>query len=657
MSLFKTAAAKDKVAKYKITDPYVIFFINTYEKLIDWNRVKEAKDITDQINTVLLPQLKSKIDPYSADNNYLKDYNVEKEVAAHPNDPEVQRAYKIYQQDPVGAKKRLIDPINKSKEESFFVWWNYFNEKPLYYEDSTRDIYRNNPAFTYCILNKILNSSGPSDKNEVIPLNLLVVSDLYKMVADKGGQSFNILKHYDEMYGKRMEEGAVDDGFGNKWLRIPSKIHDPVNYQVNRDKLVGLSLPNGWCTGTTMTDRYLSMGDFWLLLKNGKAVTAIRLEGENTAKEIRGYHNGVPEAYWEPIFRLIRKEKFDVSNCIYYRQLKDIEEANIMFSKENPEARKEYVDAIRNGDTDKYNRLKQEYKEFPDIRAAAVECWVGIVGPDPTRFSQCPEELKNEPAIQNAAKNYWLAKVQKDPNEYDNMPNELKNMPEFREGYKTYWVSYVRRRPYKYSFSPVEFRDSPEMLEAVKTGWMEGVAQGKFDPDGIPDEYKQMEGFSKARLRKWVNLLQTNPYAYEDCPEEYKNLPVILNAGDMGWARELVGDPSKGLIGNPFKYKDCTMPFKNRPMVLKARLFGWIRKVKANPGYIRLVPPDVKSSSEFKEAIGAVGIKEEPMVEQEVGQKEAPKTKIPSKKSPKKIEASRLNSSFFNNNYIGKLGI
>jgi len=655
MSLFKTAAAKDKVAKYKITDPYLMFFINTYEKSIDWNTVKSADDINNQIKTKLLPQLKSKIDPYSADNNYLKDYDIEKDYAAHPNDPDVQRAYKIYQQDPVGAKKRLIDPINKSKKESFFVWWNYFNEDLVYVQDPTRELYSKNPAFIYCLLNKILNSSGPNDKNEAIPLNLLVVSDLHKMVADKGGQSFNILKRYDEIYGKRMEEGAVDDGYGNKWLRILSKIHDAANYQVNRDMLVGLSLPNGWCTGTTMTDRYLGIGDFWLLLEGGKAVAAIRLDGETRAMEIRGYHNGVPEAYWEPILRLIKKEKFDgLDYCIYYRQLKELEAINKVFDVNNEALRKEYVNDIRKGDFAKYNSLKEEYKLLPDIRAAAVECWVNIIGPNPNRFNECPSELKTEPAIQNAVKDYWLAKVQKNPNEYENVPVELKDLPEFKDGYKTYWISYVRARPWKHSFSPVELRNTEEMLAAVEWGWVTGVVRGILDPDDIPENYQRIDKVQKARFKKWVNLLQDNPYVYEDCPEEYKKMPAILNAGDFGWAKEFVGDPSRGRVGNPLKYKDCKMPFKTRPMVLEARKVGWIKFLESNPDYIKLCPPDLKNLPEIKEAAGIID--KVPEVEQTVTPKDTgiPQATKPAKKKEKR-EASRLNSSFFNNNYIGKL--
>lgn len=663
MSLFKTAAAKDKVAKCKITDPYQIFFINLYEKTIqDWNKIKSGGDLNKEIQYVLLPQLKSKIDPHSADNNYIKDYDAEAEFAGHIDEAQVQQAYRIYQQNPERYKKQMIETVNESKQKAFFIWWNYFTE-PHSYADATRDLYQSNPAFIYCILNRMLNSSGPDDKHDITPLNLLVVSDLYKMIATRGGQAFNVCRNYDEIYGKRMEDGAADDGFGNKWLRIPSKIHDPENYQVNKDKLVGLSLPNDWCTGTYMTDTYLSKGDFWMLMKKGRAVTAIRLEGESFAVEIRGYKNRLPETHWEPILRLMKKEKFDTKNpnprgyppsTINYKELKEVELNSVMFSQDNPEARKEYVDDIKNGDTGKYNRLTKEQRAFPDVRVAAIECWKNIIETDTSRFNGCPEELKNEPVIQSAPINYWLKKVEKDPNEYENVPVELKNLPVFRDGYKKFWIGYVKEHPWKHSFSPVEFRDSEEMLDAVREGWINGVVRGLFAYDDIPDDYKGIERIQKARFKQWVKLLSENPYAYEDCPEEYKNLPAILNAGDMGWAKELVDSPDPTLT-----YDKCKMPFRTRPMVLKARLYAWIRLLRTNPGYIRVCPPDLKNLPEIRDAAGLSN--ESPKIEQEVNPKEVTTPKkealnVPKKQKAKK-EAGRLNSSFFNNNYIGKLGI
>ena len=128
--LIKVAAAASKIQRYGIIDPSVKFFIHKYENSIPWDKVEQAKKtgnnpqdvINNFISSTLLPDVYKKIDPQSDDNNYTKHYDVqgryEAAIADNPDNPpaELVAAYRIYQQDPEGAEKKLLGIINREKE-------------------------------------------------------------------------------------------------------------------------------------------------------------------------------------------------------------------------------------------------------------------------------------------------------------------------------------------------------------------------------------------------------------------------------------------------------------------------------------------------------------------------------------------------------------
>ena len=45
MRLFVIAKPIDKIRRMGITDPYLIFFINGYEAIVDWDQVKDQESL------------------------------------------------------------------------------------------------------------------------------------------------------------------------------------------------------------------------------------------------------------------------------------------------------------------------------------------------------------------------------------------------------------------------------------------------------------------------------------------------------------------------------------------------------------------------------------------------------------------------------------
>ena len=105
--LTKYANPKNQIQKYQVKDPSLKTFIYKYEKAVQWSEIdsviekdmmknqdKEKENyVQNYIKSKLLPQLQSKIDPKSDNNNYLKDIDIEAEAAQDPDNAQVQQAH------------------------------------------------------------------------------------------------------------------------------------------------------------------------------------------------------------------------------------------------------------------------------------------------------------------------------------------------------------------------------------------------------------------------------------------------------------------------------------------------------------------------------------------------------------------------------------
>ncbi|MFA7219345.1 MAG: hypothetical protein WC119_02455 [Synergistaceae bacterium] len=325
MKIYRLASFKEKVQRYNVTDPFLSFFLQKYENLIPWDQIRSPDDINSYIVSSLIPSLYSKIDIESDSNNYLKEIDLESEFRQNPQDPQVQQAWAIYKQDPDTAKKTILDAINSQKKRIFDSWWNYFTKG--------NDIYSQNPAFTYSILKPIFDKSQANNKRSTMPLNEMAVASLYQKIINEGGKEpFRVDKQYAKevnianQSSAKTVPGTVSKD-GNGWIRIPSKSNDPSNFDANVDKLIGYSVPNGWCTGSGMAVPYLSKGDFYLYIVDGKAEVAIRMIGDRLG-EIQGERNRAPFAYTEEIEEFLKAKGINPSNDYHYKELMEAKQLN-----------------------------------------------------------------------------------------------------------------------------------------------------------------------------------------------------------------------------------------------------------------------------------------------------------------------------------------
>ena len=112
------------------------------------------------------------------------------------------------------------------------------------------------------------------------------IEDLKKNLDINKDFQFNFKTLYFQNLKQKMNNQENND---NGWIKIPSKEHDPQNYNTNVDKLKVLS-NNSWCTKNYHANLFLKFGDFYILLEEGKPKIGLAFE-KNMLIEIQSERN------------------------------------------------------------------------------------------------------------------------------------------------------------------------------------------------------------------------------------------------------------------------------------------------------------------------------------------------------------------------------
>ena len=193
------------------------------------------------------------------------------------------------------------------RKEMLKDWFNYVIEENGAYTK----------AIQLLILSAITKNLGEEDDNLPPTLNKGVlancVSDLNNELEKDKKAQFD----FNKMYQNKLRAFYSDDTktveIGTKWIVIPSKEHDPVNFESNVDKLKTLSHKN-WCTKSYNAEPYLSEGDFHIYFENGEPKIGIRFIG-NEIQEIQGELNNstIPIQFFDKVKEYLDTNKFLLS--------------------------------------------------------------------------------------------------------------------------------------------------------------------------------------------------------------------------------------------------------------------------------------------------------------------------------------------------------
>jgi hypothetical protein len=602
----KTAAAKNKIQKYKVDDPSLKLFIHKYENSIPWDQISSAEDIQNYISAKKLPELKSKIDINSEDNNYLKDIDLESEYRNHPDDPQVQQALAIYQQDPERAKGIILNQINEEKEKVFNNWWNYLTEE---------DVFANNPALIYSIAKPIIDSSPKTKKVAPPPLNQEALGLVLDEITTQGSTQINVLKRYNKISSKidKASSEVVQTDLGNEWMKIPGKPTDPSNYSNNLEKLMRISQGTNWCVaGNTMAERYLSQGDFWLYIENGVTSAAIRLIGNKKVAEIRGRGNGQdPKPYWEPIVKFLSNTDFDYKNNSHYKPLEEMMLMNADL-KSNPQNYDMVLNKIKD-DYKNYKLLsdqnKADFPEFTKIAAKGYETrlhnlldnvenlppegkqYQSRFGIFQKEYSSVPQEIK--PFLSDAIEGRILSvhknAFYKNPLELEDFPPEIQASISDQDKIEA-WSNYVEGDPYRYNNPKIPLGIKEKIpVSTIINPWLDLININIKHLDNMPSEIIQLlppnfiqnkvisdfqsHPFARTKFRKYeklervkkmnlmsdeeiintyINAVAKRPDLAKFTPDQYKQ--VVMNSMQSQGTDQLTETAKNDIIINPLSF-------------------------------------------------------------------------------------------------------
>ena len=630
--LIKVAAAKSKIQRYNIVNPSLKFFIHKYENTIPWADVDAAKQkgdnpekvISNFISSVLIPNLRKKIDPAFKDNNYLKRYDVKGEydaaVAAHRANPEhaidpnLEAVYRVYQRDPVGAEQIILKGVNSDKALSFNGWWDY-----LHKEDS----YKNDPAFLYSILKPMIDSSPETQKNGPPPLNAEALSQIWDQIVNQGVNQMNVFKKYKKTAASVDKKGSVVvEAADGEWVRIDSKKRDPKNFPANVEKLKRFSASNGWCTGWGLAQPYLEQGDFYMLVRDNNAKVAIRMVG-NKVQEIRGHHNKFDKLapYWQEVIDFFLKSNLDYKDNSQYKKIEEIHLLNSNLEYGTPNYNRVIEKLRENHKT--YLRLNdQNRKKFPEFleiakdgyRLELEEYLHSMEAPRITEsqyfsafeqfqeyLNEIPEDVKGQlgdlqPRIFEAHRKAY----HNNPYLFSDFPPEIQQQfpPEEQ---KQAWEEYVEDDPYHYN----DTRMPPEikkMLEVdLKAIWIEMIKKNPLHLDYMPR--KILESFQPGEIEQYA-LQDFASFPVSEVKGRLDKLERVETLMGLGLVnRQQIVDIFKRTLQQhpdwvhriPDRYKEEV--FEGKKMTEMGSIVrDKVMHIMREPGYFRTMPGDMQNS-------------------------------------------------------------
>lgn len=186
------------------------------------------------------------------------------------------------------------------------------------------------------ILDSITKELKPNNDNLPPVLNRGVLADCVQEVEDNLKTNKKYLFNLNKMYQNKLSNYYLEDintgETETKWVKIPSKKHDPENFEANVDKLKALS-HKSWCTKSYNARPYLSEGDFHVYLVKGQPKVGIRLVGDKV-QEIQGEKNDsyIPLDYFAEISGYLEKNDLKLRKDAKY-QIKEAKETKIQVDK------------------------------------------------------------------------------------------------------------------------------------------------------------------------------------------------------------------------------------------------------------------------------------------------------------------------------------
>ena len=280
-------------------------------------------------------------------------------------------------------------------------WSDYvFNEN---------DAYSNTTALL--ILNAVTKNLEQDNDNIPPVLNKGVLADCIYEIDKNTHNDPKYQFDLNKMYQNKLRAFYLDDietdtgETATKWVVIPSKKHDPENFEANVEKLKTLSYKT-WCTKSNNAKPYLAEGDFHVYLENGKPKLGVRFVGDEI-QEIQGeLNNGrIPFDYLA-----VMQKHIDDNNLKLTNEAKEEIDTAQKVQNEFKKIKADLKDAIENNDAKTiYNHLginaeedEEGYLTISEYRQPSIDYTFKDLGIDENKLFEKVKTINGSADFSNS---------------------------------------------------------------------------------------------------------------------------------------------------------------------------------------------------------------------------------------------------------------
>ena len=545
-----------KLAKFGITDPFLMLLVAKYENEIPWHkeRIEDEQSLGDYVSQQMLPkQLKRITWPAEKGSKhcFISARHVNLELALQTDldiDQEDMEIIGLIKQEngKEEASIALAQIVNQRKVRAFSEWKTLLTTT-----------YATNSALCVLLLRPLLEGCGPQSRRSIMPPSDDVIDWLTRRIKN---QSLLPSENIAKLYAWKVSAGNNYIPM-NGWQYIPSSSEYAA-------RLAAATAGSGWCIGDIYWARYyLRDYGFYLLRHAGKAVVALRVSGCNVV-ECQGQHNKSPMRWFGDIDLFVRSQDMqlqdrrgELSAYLEKSGNSDVQEPEWWKLRANywPFSLALSPTENRQKTIDLEVADYAQYSGFPRFNILLKKCGVSLKASewremmliDPSRYSIVPKEYRDNPDIVDGCVSGWVQRLQYEQTtllELRGVPEFVSQHASFNEALQTSFLecfkSEARRRPATRSEREHQFDlDTvlpPSSIEATELAIERLVNKllrnetSDFSDLIFPAETRAHADFAELRIKAWEEAVAAQPPMWFALPEDLATRKCFeLNQGDV----------------------------------------------------------------------------------------------------------------------------
>lgn len=535
-----------KVARFRITDPFLRLVVAKYENEIPWgSTVKDSSTLLTHVKERMVPRLIARVahPPNEGEKHYyVSRKHIDVDLALK-TDQGLRRAdiavvrTTLHQLGRDAAEEKLVEVVNKRKATAFRAWLTFF-----------RKAYRDAPAFALLLLRPLFELAGAGSRRSVLAPSAQAVAWLYKRIT--GGR----VAPNEDLARAYCNKVAAESGpvvLGTGWYHFECGS--------NPGRLAAFAQGSGWCISIAdWGARYLEDDDFFILRSNDRPVVALRTGRSFPGAQVyecQGRGNREPSEWGEDIALFASSLGLEV---MHRREFVDASTPSAETLAAKPlawwrERAAHWPFAILvapapiRAQLEGEVRLAALWQSFvPAFRKPAEGLWLNateadfsdLIELDPYSYAFVPEEWNQSEALRRVCVEQWLLRAERDvltEDEFLSLPDFVRNDPGFAHHAVETVGAILQQRPRTREERAVASRINELMpahlredLRVVRLQLVETLLRnddGIYIDERFPAETRERSDFASLREQAWLQAMNAQPPLWFALPDDLRVQP------------------------------------------------------------------------------------------------------------------------------------